>query len=150
MKTQDEYLRNMQQKIDEFGWGLQGVFPTVHDPDPGPSFTYTVGLTAYRKHPEFIVFGLGQAAGHLLNDLGGRVRDGQDFAAGQELTDLANMPCRLVHVVDVRPYMTITRRMFHGVRGLQLVWPDPEGRFPWEDGYSTNPKTQPLLGVWDG
>lgn len=31
-------------------------------------------------------------------------------------------------------------------QALQVIWPDMENRFPWEDGYSFPPTEQRLLG----
>jgi hypothetical protein len=32
------------------------------------------------------------------------------------------------------------------VRLQQVVWPDPQGRFPWEAGYAHDPQVQPVIG----
>jgi hypothetical protein len=41
---------------------------------------------------------------------------------------------------------------FYGeVPANQLVWPDMEGRFPWQDGFDERYRDQQvLLGVWRG
>ena len=53
------YLARAEGIVAEHGWAVQGVFPRADDPDPGPPFAYTVGLSGPRfGHPEFVVFGL--------------------------------------------------------------------------------------------
>ena len=61
----------------------------------GPPFAYTVGLFGL-GHPELLVIGapMNMAYG-VINDLGGRIRDGQDLVPGQLLT-FKKWPHRIV------------------------------------------------------
>jgi hypothetical protein len=40
----------------------------------------------------------------------------------------------------------VSRRLFHGVRALQVVWTDRSGRYPWDAGYDVDLRAQPVLG----
>ena len=31
--------------------------------------------------------------------------------------------------------------------GLQIVYPDRQGRFPWDEGYDLDPRVQPIFGT---
>lgn len=151
MSTMDErmdaYERTARQMIDEHGWMLQGVFPT--QAEPGPDFVYTVGLTKWNWHPEIIVFGLPhRVGGNLLNQLGAQVRDGRRYAAGEVLDDLlVDYPAHLVAVADTAEHFGMARRLYGpDITALQLVWPDQDGRFPWEQGFALA-DLEPLLGL---
>ncbi len=141
----EAYIAECMKVIERYGWLCQGVFPTADS--PGPRFTYTVGLTRW-NHPELILFGVSHdVAQGMLNDLGGRVRDGAVLEVGQQLDDLiVGLPARLVQVDDTTEHFGMARRLYPVVRGLQVVWTDTTGRFPWDVGYDINPLVQPVLG----
>lgn len=143
----DNYIDSIvKPTIAEHGVMLQGVFP--HDGDDStPSFCYTVGLSV-RQHPELIAFSLPQqVVATVLNAAAFAVLDdGKTWTPG--LTEgLLTVPCHLVTVDDTTEHFSIARRLYPVVRGLQLVWPDTEGRFPWDVGYSGAPHLQPVLGT---
>jgi hypothetical protein len=142
-------IRRQDQIIDRFGWAVVCVLP--HDPDDDPTvFAYTVGLTAH-DHPELIIAGLPpHTAQALLNNLAGRVYDkAQHFHHGQRIDDLLEGYEAIIvegAATDVLyPGAAIGRYGTHRVRLQQLVWPDPHGRYPWDDDYSQDPRLQPLI-----
>jgi hypothetical protein len=145
----DDLMRRQQQQIDEYGWAVTAVFPT--DDAPDAPFAYTVGLTAH-GYPELIIAGLDpQIAQALLNDLATRVYDrAQRFTAGQRISDLLVGYDAII--VDgpateaLHPGAAFARYGKNKVSLQQVVWPDPQGRFPWEAGYALGQGAQPLLG----
>ena len=145
-----QYLTNSLELIEKHGWMLQGVFSTKDD--PGPSFVYTVGLTVL-GHPELIIFGLPHnVAGVLLNEMGDQIRKtGRRYVAGELLPDLldGDYVARLIKVDDTTEHLTLANRIYgHGtvIEALQVVWPDKERRYPWDEGFAL-PLLQPLLGT---
>ena len=69
--THDDYLAMMRDKINYYGWAIEGV---ERDGDH-PPWAYTVGLTQYGR-PELVITGisitrgadlLNQVAAHLLH-----------------------------------------------------------------------------------
>src|SRR5262249_9730899 len=73
----------------------------------------------------------------------------QRFAHGQRISDLiAGYDAVIVEgpvIEDPRPGAAIARYGRDQVRLQQVVWPDRQGRFPWEDGYDVDPHAQPLI-----
>ncbi len=152
------YLAGCLDIVDRHGWMIQGVFPVAGGP-PAPTFCYTVGLShpsgrhKWDPHPEFITIGVGFDAGkYILNELGEMVRNGRSLTAGEQLTGLVagDFVLTLVQVADDSSHPLNTVRDLYGkdiAPGvLQVVFPDMEGRFPWDDGYDLDPRVQPLLG----
>ncbi len=137
-------VKKWEAKIEESGWLV--ISTALPPPHTTTSFSYTVGLSRL-DHFEFIQFGLPPETGHIaLDDLASRVRDGERFEGGEHLDDLfAGYPGRLVKATKIEPFV-IARRLYPIVRGLQLVWPDADARFPWEVGCTIDPEVQPLLG----
>ena len=143
------FLRQQDALIAQCGWAVTMVVPT--STDPGAPFAYTVGLTA-RTQPELVIAGLDPLiAQTLLNDLAARViEQHMQLAHGQHLHDLiAGYDAVLVDgpvTDDLYPGTAIGRYGADHVRLRQIVWPDRDGRFPWDPGYAYPPQAQPLLG----
>lgn len=145
----DSYLVRIQALIEEHGWAVQGVLPTADDPDPG--FGYTVGLTL-KGLPEIIIFGLSAELMHsTLNQVAFHMVDHGPHHAGQVIDYLFGGGYDPI-AVQVDPehfdeeYLTVAGRMYGDLNlsALQLVIPDKEHRFPWDDGFSMS--ALPLLG----
>jgi hypothetical protein len=153
----DPFLDRVRAIVDEHGWLVQGVFPTYDDPPGTVPFAYTVGLARHGK-PELIIFGAGweQMAG-ILNLVAGRALDGVDYTDGLRLHHvLQDHPVRLVVVPDSRQHLTVANTLAHlegwwtsqaPLPALQVVWPDPHDRFPWDSGYAYELGRQPVLGA---
>ncbi|MEU5554110.1 DUF4262 domain-containing protein [Micromonospora sp. NPDC047793] len=150
MPNTDDFLRRQDHIIDTTGWAVTHVLPTHDDPDTTAPFAYTVGLTAH-GHPELITAGLPPEVAHtLLNDLAQRVYDkAERFTHGQTVSDLiAGYDAIIIDgppTDDLHPGMAIARYGRDQIRLQQLVWPDQQGRFPWDSGYDFDPHVQPLI-----
>ncbi|WP_433458430.1 DUF4262 domain-containing protein [Micromonospora sp. CA-248212] len=150
MPNIDDVPRRQEQIIDTIGWAVTHVLPTDDDPDTTTPFAYTVGLTAHH-YPELLIAGLPTEVAHcLLNDLARRVYDtAERFTHGQRVSDLiAGYDAIIIDgspTDDLVPGMAIVRYGRHQICLQQLVWPDQQGRFPWDSGYSLEPQAQPLI-----
>lgn len=148
----NEYLDRIRGLVDQYGWAIQSVFPDEADQDPG--FAYTAGLSLH-GHAEIIVSGLPPSTGQmLLNDLAKRVRDsGDDLATNTPMDDvIENLSVILIPVTDPRKYISIADTLLQKkvagahAAAVQMVWPDPNGRFPWEPDCTTTTAHQKILG----
>jgi hypothetical protein len=143
----EDYLHRVAAIVREHGWAVQGV----HGGTESPPFAYTVGLTNFDRHPELVIFGVDHdTAAAILNELSGRVQAGERLTAGQRLEGLveAAYPMVLLAVHDPASHLAVACRLLGDeLTALQVVWPDPAGRFPWEPAH--DPRflvMQPLLG----
>lgn len=147
----DEYDRMAADKIVQYGVYIQHVFP-VQESD-GPRFSYTVGLADHDDHPEIIIFALEfETTQVILNNMAQEViRHDQVYEPGPIRDLVEDYTCYLIEVVDTRTHLTMANRFYSSpnapISALQLVWPDLEGRLPWEQEYSLDPATQPILGM---
>jgi len=144
----DPFLDQIREVIESHGQYLQQVFA---DPDEGPSFAYTVGNTG-RALPELIVVGEdAEVLGPALDRLGQQQRDGKRrFGAGDVVTlEGYKVPLRLGATCDfARSYFATLVSRYYGRSDfelLQVIWPDEEGHFPGEPGWSHPRDVQPLL-----
>lgn len=128
-----EYFKRLRSVIDEHGWAVQavGAGPDTHQ------FAYTVGLHE-KGLPEILLIGLPYLTSHsILNAAAkkliasGRPRDGQ-----VDLDLLVNYPAVYRDVPSAAAgevHTCIARAMYgDGVEVVQLVWPDVDGKFPWD------------------
>lgn len=144
----DDYLVRIQALIEQHGWAVQGVFGT--EDDPAIPFGYTVGLTL-KDLPEVIIFGLSPALTQsTLNTVATRMIERGAHQAGELIDYVFQGPYEPMAVdVDARyleqEYLTVVGRLYgdRNPSALQLVIPDKEQRFPWDDGYAMD---SPLLG----
>lgn len=142
--------------IGSYGWFIQYVgggscdVPGCDCSDEGVMpFAYTVGLFGL-GHPELLIFGTdAPTAATILNHLGERVRAGAALLPGQLLA-FDDRPHRIIPEEVPNPGdIVLTANRFYqrpaeaSVPVLQLSYSDPEGRFPWEDGYAGSEQPRP-------
>lgn len=120
--------------IASAGFAVQGVFPT--DDDDGPSFCYTVGLTA-RGWPELIVLGPIDVGHPLLNRVVEYLDSGERPVPG-DLPDFMDTGYRLrLRACTTRDddfRFSIAHVLYDDVIGMQVLMPDDQHRYPGEDG----------------
>ena len=143
----DAHERDFCAKIREHGWHGTHVLAD----EEGPGFSYTTGLWLHLGFPEIVVFSLGRENAHdVLWDVYRDVKDGRRYSSGVRIADLfANVPAFLFPVAmrHYADHLGWSRWFYNGDEFpcLQLVWPDRQGRFPWEQGSGWQPKAQPDL-----
>lgn len=151
MPSIEDWQRRQDDIIDTVGWAVTAVLPTADDPATTCPFAYTVGLTAH-DYPELVIAGLDPVTAQaLLNDLASRVYDrAERFTHGQHIHDLiAGYDAVIVDgppTPRLWPGTAIGRYGADRVRLQQIVWPDPDGHFPWQDGYAYAADIQPVIG----
>ena len=117
-----------------------------------PGFAYTIGLYKTFGHAEIICFGLpAKTMTALLNDACDIIRKGGSFVAGklyEELLNDYNIQFLEVNKASYRDYVGYAG-WFNGNFDfplLQLVWPDKQHHFPWEENFNPDWQfLQPLL-----
>jgi Domain of unknown function (DUF4262) len=124
----------------------------VAEDDDHPSWSFTLGLWQRAKHPEVVVFGLpAEVADDLLNVIADDVEDGNRFAAGDTRDDILDgyqVYFGRVHPSQCRGLLDEIHRVYesHDVPVIQLVYPDKQGRWPWNpdvrEGFAA---VQPVL-----
>jgi hypothetical protein len=136
-EPEDDQDRDILAQIAEFGWSVLGI----EQDDEGPSYSFSVGLFHTLDVPELLVVGQKpQNAQGLINHVGELMREGRRFADGERAEGiLEGYPAVLVAVDPryYREYLGYARWVNRGsdFPALQIICPDRDGRFPWDDGY---------------
>jgi hypothetical protein len=151
-----EYLEGVASRIAKNGFTLVGVF----DPEgKDPPFVYSIGLTQ-RGWPEVILITACMrpvTIEILLTDLIGRWFKDEKITMGDnpDLIFMRDGSSHSMRVVEVDCNANVLEKygcqvpiFFEesDIKFVQVLWPDPAGKFPDEEGYSTDPRMiQPLL-----
>jgi len=141
--------RQILDDVEEFGLHIVSV------PEDGqaPGFSFSIGMWESFDHPEVVVFGLpDEVAVELLNGVADEVSEGKTFPAGTKHDGLLqDYPVQFVEVPNaaVREFLATAVWAYDGADfpAVQLVWPDKQGRWPWDAGVREGFRgMQPVLG----
>lgn len=147
--------------ISQRGWHLVSVGESSHR----PPFAYTIGLHRTYKHPEVLILGLpAELSKSLLEMIAVKVSSGTEYSARGSYSDvLQGYACRF------RPIASEAFRAFLGSASdyyrttdfpaLQCIWPDSNGKFPWDTSYNallqwkqpllSDPATAQVVSEWN-
>ncbi|MFK7739910.1 MAG: DUF4262 domain-containing protein [Planctomycetota bacterium] len=145
-----EYHKHLLETVAEHGVHITYVAPAS---GRGAGMAFTVGLWEKYEQPEVVVFGLEPDGAHdLLNAIADECAEDRRFADGEKHDDL--LVGYSVRFVAVPPEQVVEH--CHGmtwayedkpVPCVQLVWPDKNRRWPWQEGVREGfRKVQPVLG----
>ncbi len=137
--AEDDSDRKLLSDVAQHGWHV----PHVLADESGPSFTFSVGFYLKFGHPEILVMGLSQPVAHkLINLIGCHLMAGRVFRPRERIEDLADgfacsvIPIAIEHYQEYLGYcIWFYRSLEQPFPALQLIWPDKQGRFPWEGNY---------------
>lgn len=148
----EAFLENQDRVIAEHGH----VSVYVGGDDPDRTYTYTVGLNDV-GWPELICMTLGPDSSYMiLNEVVRKLRSSERMPVDQMIvTEALNFPIHLISAPNDPQSERFTMARERAIRigkspesvtGLQAVWPDPDGKYPWEVGYDHKNWPQKLLG----
>lgn len=148
-KHNKEITNNILKDIQEYRMHIT----YVETDDYNPRFGYSIGLFKEFHHPELIIIGLdSESTGAILNNARKEIEKGIKFIEGVTYHGfLHELPVQFVevkkeHYPDYLGYAGWYNNNSINFPSLQIVWPDKQGRFPWDDGFNENFKfKQPLL-----
>jgi hypothetical protein len=136
-KPEDDHDRAILGHIAEHGWSVIGI----EEEAGAPPYSFSVGLYHTLGVPELLVMGQKpENAQGLINNAGELMREGRRFRTGRRTSGILGGYSAVFVEVDpryYREYVGYARWLYRGddFPMLQLVWPDREGRFPWDEGY---------------
>jgi hypothetical protein len=145
-KGLDAVRKNIADIIAQQGWAVITIQADVN----APAHSYTIGLTD-KGLPEVIIFGLpAEDATSLLGNIAHQLVDGLSYSENTPLTKVfagANAYLKPVAGPAARENLRLASEFYpEGIAGLQLVWPDETGLFPWQEGFNELLRAaQPLL-----
>ncbi len=137
----NDYEKNLVEKVREYGFFIPYVVDDGPTPNFRQSFGYTVGLWRSWQVPEVIVFGLpSDNCQGMLSEIADRAAAGTPVPTGKRVSDVATGLD--IALLPIRPAEKLAHlrsaRWFYGqddFPAVQLVWPDTQGLFPWQDGF---------------
>jgi hypothetical protein len=144
-----EAKQSILKNIEEYGCHLALLEPTSYL----PGFVYTIGLYKKYSHPEIICFGLkNEVMAGILNHACDLIKKGEQLTTKKLYSGF--LQAYNVEFVEVEKdyypnylgYAGWFYDMTWNFPTLQLVWPDKQQKFPWEEDFNPDWKfKQPLL-----
>lgn len=142
-------INEMKKKIASHGFAIMNILGKENE----PPFSYTVGLSKTYNHPELICFGLPFRTMNILfhtivSDL---IEKKGVLKPLIPYEDFSNMPMEFACVESrfIQEYMCGVADYYadaYKVEAMQMLWPDPQGCFPYEKGYDEHYiLAQPIL-----
>jgi hypothetical protein len=113
---------------------------SVPERDEQCAFSATVGMWHSFEQPEVIVFGMPpEVARELLDVIADEASEGKTFLAGSQHKGLLQHYAVRFHAVPpalYSKYFAAATWAYEGApfTAVQLVWPDKQGRWPWDEG----------------
>jgi hypothetical protein len=146
----DEREKKVLEDVARFGWHVI-IVPASN---AGPAFAYTIGLFKSYGHPEIIIFGLSNDQMHaLLNLVGQEVKVDRKYSANEFSPDfIEEYNCAFLDFPkeSYNDFLGYALWFYKGNEFpvLQFVWPDKNGKFPWNEDVEPEIKElQPILGM---
>lgn len=142
-EARTEYEQEILDAIEEHGWFCTAVSDLA---GATSDFAYTVGFTRTLNLPEFIIFALPAKTAHgILWDVFRALEAGKVPEDGLHWSGLIqgyDCVLRRVHPTQVIREHLNSAMWFWGdpaerggsLTAWQIVWPDGDGRFPWDAG----------------
>lgn len=120
--------------VQDFGWHVAWI----EAEGTTPAWAFTVGLTHTFGHPEIAMFGLqSQVMANCLNLVGEQIRGGDPLVPDEPRDRVFAKYPAIPKSVDLSWYRDLFGYAVWFAQGpppfLQLLWPDREGRFPWDE-----------------
>jgi hypothetical protein len=140
----DDTDDRIRDDIREHGCHIIGVAGAPLDRIPASgdhAFAYSIGLAITHAQPEMLIGGLAMGTMHAaINDVQALMAKGQRFADGDRVSGLFAGYDAVLRKVRKDAYADtlVWASRLHGgddFEALQIVWPDREHRFPWDEGY---------------
>jgi hypothetical protein len=137
-----EYEADIVRFIESDGCFVVSVFDEEESSSP---FSYSIGFTKTLSQPEVVLYGLDRGNAHpLVNDAYSLCKNGLRLGDWVVIDDLFRDYRCIARAVDeswIIQSQFASALWYHQTQmgsGLQdvvqLVWPDADGAFPWEDG----------------
>lgn len=141
-------LDDLRADVATHGW----VVMRISADGPGPDFAYSIGMHGNLAHSEIIIVGLPLDIAHqIINDVGDAVHRGRRYVAGavsDEFLEGYSVTFHAVPAYQYGAYLGLGLRYYgdESFPVLQLIYPDREHRWPWQDGVSPGfRENQPVL-----
>ena len=148
--THAAYLQRLEDRIAAAGW----VVLTIRAEKTRPPYSYSMGL-GRQGLPDLIMVGVAEIAGKdCIGELARMLLEGKQLPLNEPIEGVLpaiSLILRPVPPAIARDWLLLSSEGAPaGWTVLQVCWPDPEGKFPWEPG--SDPRwapQQPIFDLWD-
>ena len=139
----EKILEKAISDIAQYGWSFMYVDA---DQESGiESFSYTVGFEQSYGHPEIITFGLPAEPAHrILSATAAAIKEGETMPLHEPVENIIGGDLRVKYKpldhASYNDYLSVAIAAY-GTKDFRtqiMLWPDREGNYPFDAGYSIN------------
>ena len=136
-EPRDDDDRQVLRDVVESGCHVVGVLADQQ----GPAFAYSIGLFHNYDHPEILLFGLDHTImQQLINRMRDEIQEGARYVSHSRYDSIIQgFSCEFltVHSTRYRDLFGYAIWFYAGTDfpALQCVWPDRNGKFPWQPDF---------------
>lgn len=134
----EAYVKKLVETIEKFGHAVVGT--QIEVVGHMMSMTYTVGLSKVGL-PELVIFGVGMRPATMILNTAVEMLSQGKIQPDVPVSEIANLPSVFKEVKpEVAGEFLNFARIFANKdpKTLQLVIPDPMGKFPWDEDFDVN------------
>lgn len=137
----EKILEKAKSDIRQYGWSF--MFVDADQVRGMESFSYTIGFETSYGHPEIIIFGLPAEPAHrILSATAAAIKEGETMPLNEPVENIIAGDLKVIfkpldHLV-YDDYLSVAIAAYgtNEFRTQIMLWPDKEGRYPFDTDYS--------------
>ena len=137
----EKILEKAESDLAQYGWSF--MYVDADQVKGMESFSYTIGLEKSYGHPEIITFGLPAEPAHrIFSATAAAIKEGETMPLHEPVENIIGGDLKVVfkpldHAV-YGDYLSVAIDAY-GTKDFRtqiMLWPDKEGNYPFDTGYS--------------
>jgi hypothetical protein len=140
LDSRERLMRSLHGSVSEHGWTMISI-PTKWWQLWNPPWAYSIGLYETYKLPEVVIMGrMPELMSAMLTNIHEQLKAGERIDDGKEMDGVLIGQTCIFRLIDKKHYKKYLPWAidFYGATDfpvLQCIWPDAQGRFPWQEGH---------------
>jgi hypothetical protein len=142
MMNFEKIVKKSESDIEQYGWSF--MFVDADKVSGMESFSYTIGFEKTYAHPEIIIFGLPAEISHkILSAIAAAIKENETMPLHEPVENIIGNDLKVIFKpLDhdlYADYLSIAIEAYgtYDFRTQIMLWPDKEGKYPFESGYDT-------------
>jgi hypothetical protein len=140
LDSQARLMSSLRDTISEYGWTVVSI-PTKWWQLWNPPWAYSIGLYETYKLPDVVLMGrMPELTSAMMTNIHELIKMGERIGDGTELEGVLMGQTCIFRLIEKKNYKTYLPWAidYYGSTDfpvLQCVWPDTQGKYPWQEGH---------------
>lgn len=137
----EKIVEKAKSDLDQYGWSF--MYVDADQVSGMESFSYTIGFEKSYEHPEIITFGLPAESAHgILSATAAAIKEGETMPLHEPVENIIGGDLKVIFKpldhAAYADYLSVAIEAY-GTKDFRtqiMLWPDKEGNYPFDSGYS--------------